>query len=513
MGRVWILAFLLCTVACAPPPARWFHTRALPDAVRGDPAARLELSQAQSELLSSPAGLQRDGRLAEIALSLSDRDSADGIFDGTRVALLARAHGLVNPLPQVVVVESASLPRARRALVKRGIATANETGSTHFGLCATHRNARWQLVLVLDRRAVVMKPVPATLSRPGVVHFDARLTNGLKDPVVVVTQPDGSVVKPQLQHSSGRVHGDLSLSEGLWGIELIGKGPRGNEVAANMAIAVAVPISQAIDLTSEAPPDTDADDVARQLRTLIALDRARAGLGALSVSAELGRVALAHSLEMRDTRTFGHVSRRTGSSLERVARAGVSAWNLRENLARGYSAREIHALLMLSPAHRAAILSPTVDRLGLGVARHEDQGRSGFYVTELFARGPRPFVIEVALKRLRERLDEARARVNLPPLAWHPSLVHAAQNAAGLYFERPKIQVERLLVESVRAADEPLGTRLLVASLFENMETDAVPISTGVLDADARWVGAGIARGSDSRTGAHGIALAIVIAK
>jgi hypothetical protein len=168
---------------------------------------------------------------------------------------------------------------------------------------------------------------------------------------------------------------------------------------------------------------------------------------------------------------------------------------------------------MLSPAHRAAILSPTTDTLGLGVARDEDAGRKGFYVTELFARRPHPFTIEEALEQLRKRLDESRARVSLPPLAWHSSLAHAAENAAKLYFERPKAQVERLLVESVRAADEPLGTRLLLASLFENIEPQALPITTGILDADARWVGAAIEKGSDSRTGSQGMVLAIVIAK
>ena len=55
-----------------------------------------------------------------------------------------------------------------------------------------------------------------------------------------------------------------------------------------------------------------------------------------------------------------------------------------ENLARAQSLTDAHARWMGSPSHRANVLDPALDALGVGVAAREGE----LFVVELFATHP-----------------------------------------------------------------------------------------------------------------------------
>src|SRR5581483_1578834 len=118
-------------------------------------------------------------------------------LDGTNLALMARTRGLVNPLPQVMFAVADTLEDAGEAIAKKGLKWMVEFDSTHYGLAATRRGSRWAATLVLDTRPVELAPVPVSLQQPGTVTVDARLYPQLVHPALVITQPDGTVERPE----------------------------------------------------------------------------------------------------------------------------------------------------------------------------------------------------------------------------------------------------------------------------------------------------------------------------
>ena len=97
-----------------------------------------------------------------------------------------------------------------------------------------------------------------------------------------------------------------------------------------------------------------ADEVVRQVNA----ERARAGLRALSVSAELSRAARVRAVEI--TRKFSH-TRPDGSAWRTVSSAAYG-----ENIAVGQrTADKVMAAWMTSSGHRANILRPSYGSIGV----------------------------------------------------------------------------------------------------------------------------------------------------
>jgi hypothetical protein len=307
-----ILMLAVCTsAACAAPPAaRFFHTEAEPGPVRGDRSARVLLAEVEKRLRGtrSPA-LVGDGRLADIAFELAhDATSEREALDGTTLALMTRARGLVNPLPQVVFAMAGELSQAGEALLEKGGAWIMEFDSTHYGLAATRRDEGWAAVLVLDTRPLDLAPIPVALPGPAPVTIDVRLHNELIEPALIITQPDGSVERPEPVTNGRRLSLTLPLSRGLWGVEVLGTGAHGPVVVANMGIAVDVALPTERPELEQA--SLDPKRVADELLSFIARDRREHGLPQLKSSPGLGRVALAHSRDMRKRARHSTASRR-----------------------------------------------------------------------------------------------------------------------------------------------------------------------------------------------------------
>jgi uncharacterized protein YkwD len=518
VGRTWQLtlwlAVLALGVACKPPPdAQFFYTSVEPGPVRGDRSARLVLGEIERLIRSaSSPSLVGDGRLADIALELAQSATSESeALDGTTLALMTRARGLVNPLPQVVFARAQDLETAGEALLKKAASWIAEFESTHYGIAATRRREGWAAVLVLDTRPIDLAPIPVALEEPGRIEIHLRLHNELVHPKLIITQPDGSVETPESVDEGRRLNMTLPLSKGLWGLEIMGTGVHGPTVVANMGIAV----------DAELPRDPprlngkalNTKGVADELLKLIARDRKAHGLSALTYSPDLARVALAHSQDMQQSHFFGHISPSAGGPQERAAQNHVPAWNVRENIARGYSAEEIHTLLMLSPAHRAAILSPHVDELGIGVTKEPEEDRHAFFVTELFAHAPVQLEPEAASQALLSRIDQLRKERGLSPITRSDSFDRAAMRAATEYFSRPKADAETILITGVRSITEPPGTHLIFASMFLDVEALALPLSSEMLDPKARFIGIAVAQGDDPRLGPGGVVWAVVVAR
>jgi uncharacterized protein YkwD len=162
-------------------------------------------------------------------------------------------------------------------------------------------------------------------------------------------------------------------------------GAGGSEVLASFPVYCGVaPAVSARDVRVNTSVIDNAQAEAAML-VLVNRDRAAVRLPAVTLDGRLSNIARAHSRDMAEHDFVAHVSPRTGSPSDRVARARLDPELLRENVGRALSPDEAHLGFMMSPGHRAAILDGNVRRIGIGIAFGKaGQGPAPLFVTELF---------------------------------------------------------------------------------------------------------------------------------
>lgn len=156
------------------------------------------------------------------------------------------------------------------------------------------------------------------------------------------------------------------------------KGPAPESPTPSSAISPAEPLFVAESSTTAAPRQAAAALEEAIFQSTNA-ERRRHGLSTLRPEAQLANVARRHSQDMARRGYFSHVNPDGLGHGDRVAREHRRlVGNLRENLwsGEGYrteSAAELAEIIvegwMNSPGHRANILEPSVERLGVGVRR------------------------------------------------------------------------------------------------------------------------------------------------
>lgn len=107
---------------------------------------------------------------------------------------------------------------------------------------------------------------------------------------------------------------------------------------------------------------------------MINASRSARGVGTLSLSERLSRIARRHSRSMAQQRLLFHHSCLS-------CRFPTGSWKLLgENVGAAPSLRRVHRMMMKSAVHRDILLNGTFDRVGVGVVK-----RGGSYwVTEIF---------------------------------------------------------------------------------------------------------------------------------
>jgi uncharacterized protein YkwD len=501
-------------VSTVPIEARgrpaFFSTTPEGNAALGSGKARSELERAALAVASArtPA-LIGDGRLAKVALALAHSlDPRSSDLNLAQLASMTREQGLINGLPQVVWASAESLQRSRVLVIERAQPILARDASTHFGVAAEKRGPLWIVVLVLDHRLIELEPIPTALATAGTVRVRARLLENLSDATLVVTRPDGKFEYAARNQRESTLDHTLTLSEGSWGLEILGSGERGPSVVANMVVDVGTSRTPTTLTTSDQSPLTVASFTSG-LEALITAERMRQDLPSLTRNASLDSVAAAHSADMREHRFIGHLSPTTGGPSERIVQARVPAWALRENVARGYTPQEVHAFLMGSPAHRASILSADTDQLGLGVIEQYERGRQAFVVTELFAR--RPF--EITADQMLTDILTGAPRNARQPVAKDAKLSDGALAAAKRFFSEPTLPQDALLQTAMNEARRPRGAKTVTARLFVGVLPSSIDLTEQLLDPAVRWIGAGIARGDHPQFGVDTLAIVVFIAK
>jgi uncharacterized protein YkwD len=106
---------------------------------------------------------------------------------------------------------------------------------------------------------------------------------------------------------------------------------------------------------------------AEEIRALANQARAQAGVGRLEWDQALAAAALQHCLRMAAEGPISHQYSGEPDLSARTAQAGAHFSVIEENVAIGPSGSAIHEEWMHSPGHRANLLSPDVDRVGIAV--------------------------------------------------------------------------------------------------------------------------------------------------
>ncbi|WP_282025998.1 CAP domain-containing protein [Limimaricola cinnabarinus] len=141
-----------------------------------------------------------------------------------------------------------------------------------------------------------------------------------------------------------------------------------------------------------------ANTLERQMLDLVNDERTERGLTPLSLERNLNASSEDHSSWMLRNDVFSHTGANGSSATERMRDADFDfsgGWASGENLAwqseRGASGLaddviDLHESLMNSPGHRANILNPNFEVIGIGIESGDFRGWDGVMVTQNFAR-------------------------------------------------------------------------------------------------------------------------------
>jgi hypothetical protein len=163
-------------------------------------------------------------------------------------------------------------------------------------------------------------------------------------------------------------------------------------------------------LAVEAHPQ---ENPAQRIFELTNQDRLQLGLPALRWDAALARAAEAHAARMAERRTITHQFPGEPELMERASAAGAHFQAVAENVAVGPSPGSIDNGWMHSPGHRANILDPKSNALGVGVVE-----RDGYlYAVEDFDESSEQLTYGQVEARVRELLRQQGVDATAPAAA------------------------------------------------------------------------------------------------
>ncbi|MET0344074.1 MAG: CAP domain-containing protein [Polyangiales bacterium] len=367
-----------------PRPATRFESSAELNPLRGGAVdALLSRTLRQS---CAKAGLVSDGRLAELAMAIAR--ASDGAHTPPSYSLVsfhARSVGLAEPTPQVWLASGPDTQTLAPALADAIREASRTSRLTHCGASAVPMPGGVVVALALSTRPFAFaRPVPRRIRQGDGITLVGELADGYHHPIIALTPPAGVVTRHVLGEDRDFSHVIPTPQAGTYTVELLAEGPDGLTVAAMFPVAVGIPLETRAPRFEDERVESNPEEVADHLLTLIAEERARRRLPPLRNDRRLTRIALKHSKDMVQHAFIAHTSKRSGDATARVRRAGLNAYVVLENIGRGYSADELHRGLMESPGHRGNILHPEAREIGIGVMAEQEGDRLAFIATELF---------------------------------------------------------------------------------------------------------------------------------
>jgi uncharacterized protein YkwD len=154
-------------------------------------------------------------------------------------------------------------------------------------------------------------------------------------------------------------------------------------------------------------------DAEQRLLELANQARAQAGASALTLDSGLSQAARAHAFAMFEARQISHRFEGEPSLAQRLAAStSLQLDQDAENVAFDFDVAQGHQHLMLSPPHRANLLNPAYNVVGLGVVRSGDR----LYIVEDFGHALHSYSVAEVKERVAAALNQMRRKANEPGL-------------------------------------------------------------------------------------------------
>ncbi len=198
------------------------------------------------------------------------------------------------------------------------------------------------------------------------------------------------------------------------------------------------------------------DDAARRIFDLTNQDRQEHGLPALRWNDALAAAAQAHAGRMVREPVLSHQYPGEAELAARAASAGAHFQAVAENIAVGPNPQSIERGWMHSPTHRANILDPKMNALGVAVA-----ARGGsLYAVEDFEESSEALTLAQVEQRVREllRADNVDASAPAGPAEQACSMGHGIPQGSNVRsivrFETPDLtQLPSQVAQQIRSGD------------------------------------------------------------
>jgi uncharacterized protein YkwD len=161
----------------------------------------------------------------------------------------------------------------------------------------------------------------------------------------------------------------------------------------------------------------DVPTIEQDLFKLVNIERQKLDLAPVRFSPPLSFHARKHSQNMALRGDISHLSTSGETYSERLVEGGFYFIKNGENVAysQTFIPEFIHQSFMDSPGHRANVLDPDFDELGIGVVFKED---NGYYVTQDFIRALAPKGRIEAEVEVEENINRMRRVYSLPPISF-----------------------------------------------------------------------------------------------
>lgn len=447
---------------------------------------------------ADPALSQAARRLAREALD----DSPSGAVELLALTEAISDAGGLDPSPRSYVVRAGAREHAVETLLARK--DLNQEPATHLGVGAAVEGERAAMVLLLAERKATLQRFPRTFDKAGSGQvLCGQLESPLRWSEIYVTQPDGRVERPPLTRESGPSFCTRLLfpSEGRYTVEIIGRGPKGPEVAGIFLVDVG-DSKQGREKERVVEPTTVPEARVAVLARINALRRAH-GVQELVLDDTLNAVAQAYSDRMANEGFFAHVAP-DGSDLRgRLSAAGSVYRSAGENLGLASGPLAAHFGIEHSPGHRSNLLGPQFTHAGIGVTFQKVDGRDQALLTEVFSSSGATAATADPVDPREEAfqaLASHRASRGLPRLERNAVLDRIAQDHAqrALELDQPRVQLPGSKVhDRVFAALESVKSASVDFYVAES--PSLLPDSKSLGDRKNTLVGVGAVRG-DSRT-------------
>ena len=174
-------------------------------------------------------------------------------------------------------------------------------------------------------------------------------------------------------------------------------------------IAAIVLVALILAPTLNAHPQTSVAD--ETLLTAANRDRAAAGLQALKWDIALAAAAHQHALRMAHANTISHQFPGEAPMQDRARQAGARFSLIAENVAEGPSVPGLHTQWMNSPPHRANLLDPQLNAVGISVV----QSGSQYFAVEDFSTVVPLLSLEEQEQKISARLSQLGLNVSASP--------------------------------------------------------------------------------------------------